>query len=628
MRSFDFRPLLAGGDALLIIPPFAGFDRPALGPHLVQACARAAGFDVRLLYANLLLAAEIGETNYIAIGYAPMAQFTGERFFAAAAYGVPPLGRDRVADQWREHGGARGLYPSLDPEQVRRLEAGAAGWIDDLAAALAGLDFPVVGCSTTFYQTAASIALLRRLKRLRPDLVTVLGGANCEGEMAEGMVSLRAGVDYVFSGESEATFPHFLRELRAGRPPGQPILQGQPCHDLDALPTPDFTEFYEQRRRFLPESGLAPAEHLWLPYESSRGCWWGQKHHCTFCGLNGQTMTFRAKSPERVLGELKQLLARHPSNKVSMVDNIMPHRYFRDLLPRLARELPGLHLFYEQKANLSLDQVLTLKRAGVALIQPGIEALSTAQLKRMDKGVSASQNLALLRYARAADLVLNWNLLYAFPGDQVEDYEETRALVPLLRHLYPPTGLIRLSIDRFSPYFVNPAKYGVRNVRPRPGYFAILPDGADVAKLAYHFSGDYESASHGRDDLVGALEEEVSAWRRAWEAGGPPPVLMVIPLSEEEFLLLDTRGLPGAQEVSFLTRDQAALALAGARRGRPAEASWALERRLVAELDGGLVPLATAEPEVLAGFEAEARRPAQGPARLALEVLAPLGPGA
>lgn len=31
-----------------------------------------------------------------------------------------------------------------------------------------------------------------------------------------------------------------------------------------------------------------------LLYEASLGCWWGEKHHCTFCGLNGTTMKFRA----------------------------------------------------------------------------------------------------------------------------------------------------------------------------------------------------------------------------------------------------------------------------------------------------------------------------------------------
>src|SRR5947199_71567 len=80
------------GDALLIVPPFADCDRPALGPNILQAWAREASFAVRVLYANLLLSAEIGAENYHALCYGPTVLFLGERFFAAAAYGVPPSG--------------------------------------------------------------------------------------------------------------------------------------------------------------------------------------------------------------------------------------------------------------------------------------------------------------------------------------------------------------------------------------------------------------------------------------------------------------------------------------------------------------------------------------------------------
>jgi hypothetical protein len=59
-------------------------------------------------------------------------------------------------------------------------------------------------------------------------------------------------------------------------------------------------------------------------------------------------------------------------------------------------------------------------------------------LRRMDKGVSAPQNIALMRYARAISLSLTWNLLYAFPRP-TRDYEQTLALVPLL-HLNPSGG--------------------------------------------------------------------------------------------------------------------------------------------------------------------------------------------
>lgn len=39
-----------------------------------------------------------------------------------------------------------------------------------------------------------------------------------------------------------------------------------------------------------------------LVLEGARGCWWGEKHHCTFCGLNGSLMKFRSKPPKVLWG--------------------------------------------------------------------------------------------------------------------------------------------------------------------------------------------------------------------------------------------------------------------------------------------------------------------------------------
>src|SRR5262249_4872413 len=146
----------------------------------------------------------------------------GERFFAAAAYGVPVLGRDQDPVPTAARRGVRDFLIPPELADMRKLAAGAAQWADDLAAQLVELDFPVLGCSTTFFQTAASVALLNRVKRRRPGVVTILGGANCEGEMAQGILSLGAGIDFVFSGESESAFPQFLRDRRARRPMSWP----------------------------------------------------------------------------------------------------------------------------------------------------------------------------------------------------------------------------------------------------------------------------------------------------------------------------------------------------------------------------------------------------------------------
>ena len=248
------------------------------------------------------------------------------------AYGIPPFGFDTSYQKYFDNSSERcDDEVEVDLTELQRLEPQVEDWANAIARVVSSRGYRVVGCTTTFEQTAASVALLNRIKQLRPETITIIGGANCDGEMAEGIMSLGAQIDYVFAGESEVSFPEFMGQVLLGELPGAPIIRSQPCMDLDALPTPDFSEYYEQFALAMPESSLAKGDLILLPYESSRGCWWGEKHHCTFCGLNAQTMKHREKSPDRVLGELQHLLDKHPTKKVCVVDNIMPRSYFRTL---------------------------------------------------------------------------------------------------------------------------------------------------------------------------------------------------------------------------------------------------------------------------------------------------------
>lgn len=342
---------------------------------------------------------------------------------------------------------------------------------------------------------------------------------------------------------------------------------------------------------------------MWLPYECSRGCWWGVKHHCTFCGLNGQTMAHRIKSSGLVLDQLKTLLGGHPSRKISMVDNIMPHEYFKSFLPKVKSALGDVHIFFEEKANLSFEQVLLLKSAGVNVIQPGIESLSTQVLKLIDKGVTARQNIGLLRFARAAGLSLNWNHLMGLPGDQSEDYWKVIDLIPALVHLNPPSGLFGLSVDRFSPYFERPEIYGVSGIKPMASYFDVLPDGVDVFSVAYHFSADYNSESRGDLELQNALRNAIDRWRNLWcQDERSVPTLSVASVDDETFLLLDSRFNPSEPAVEFITAEQARLVLNGDPKASAYNLKWACERRYVVSVDGRPIPLATANPETFSFF--------------------------
>jgi ribosomal peptide maturation radical SAM protein 1 len=591
-------------DMLLIVPPCSARQQPSLACHLLQALAQQAGAKVAVLYANLTLAASLGSDRYDTVTlHDSYAGLLGERLFRRAAFDLAPLGFSYTGleECYRDTCKAS---PPIDWNELCELEEIATQWVSAASDALRHRRFRFVGCTNSFQQTCASIALLNRIKEHSPETVTLIGGSNCEGAMALGIASLTPAVDYVFAGESDSTFVSFLQDMLGGRTPVERIIEGTPLSDLDSLPTPSFAEYFAQLEICFPGKLSSESDdEIWIPYESSRGCWWGQKHHCTFCGLNGNGMRFREKSYERVIGELRQLIANHQVKRISTTDNIMPHSYFNTLLPRLANDLPGLHIHYEQKSNLTLAKVTALHKAGIREIQPGIEALATPLLQRMEKGVTASQNVALLRYCLSVGVAAKWNILYQFPGDTRSDFESTLQIVRLIHHLAPPSGVFPVVIDRFSPYFNYPERYGIRNLRPSPTYASVFPPGTPLDKIAYHFDGDYScgSASRAGRQVMDSLIHEVELWQREWTQDWPPR-LVVNRLTSSVFGLVDTRGLPGTEKMSLLSENQARTALVGARE-RDYLVEWALAKSLLFPMDGRFVPLATAEPELLAEME-------------------------
>ena len=303
-RAFEL--LGAESDAVVIVPPFADLNRPSLGVHLLQAAAERVGLRVRVLYANLLFATLGGEDAYKKLNSGRYGWMWGERIFAAAAFGLPTLGYQ--SEELRAQIGSLQQQKNLEVafEDFTTLESAAAPFCQELGKRLAALRFRVAGATTTFQQTNACVALLAQVKRARPETITIIGGANCQGEMARGIASLYAPIDYIFSGECEIVFPDFLRRIVTGQPLApDPIVRGEACFDGFSSRA-CFDEYFEQLDNALP--AFRENEDIWLAYESSRGCWWGARHHCTFCGLNGETMAFRQKSPDRMIAGVRRLL--------------------------------------------------------------------------------------------------------------------------------------------------------------------------------------------------------------------------------------------------------------------------------------------------------------------------------
>jgi ribosomal peptide maturation radical SAM protein 1 len=522
--------------------PFAPLSRPSISLSLLRDGVRRRGIAAAILYGTLRFADAIGPALYRQVQEFPDVEaFLGDWVFSRALFGDGAPGASLRRALARNAGWAAALGPGQTGSRGRARLAGlparAERFLGDLRDEVLSRQPAVVGLTSTFQQHVAALALGARLKHARPDLVVVFGGANCQGVMGLETIRQFPWIDFVVSGEGDVVFPDLVEAVLAGRRPGPrpglyvgedvrtalaPAPSTAPLvHDLDRLPFPDYDDYVRQLRacRFDARERITPT----IPFETARGCWWGQIRHCTFCGLNGQSMAFRRKSQSRALAEVDQLRARHPGSELAATDNILDLGYFDEFVPGLA-ERPGPLVFYEVKANLGKGQLEALARAGIRLIQPGIESLSDQVLGLMRKGVRAVQNIQLLKWCKEMGIRPAWSLLYGLPGERPEEYARMAALVPLLSHLPPPQGVTRIRLDRFSPNFERAVELGFANVRPVPAYRHIYPfEDAVLANLAYYFDFEYRD---GRDPeaYVGPLCEVVEAWK---EGDGADTLAMV-----------------------------------------------------------------------------------------------------
>ncbi|MEJ0079147.1 MAG: RiPP maturation radical SAM C-methyltransferase [Alphaproteobacteria bacterium] len=448
-------------------------------------------------------------------------------------------------------------------QDLHRLREDAAPrFIDFCVETVDWSRFGLVGFSLVFQQLLASIAMARALKQRYPSLPIIFGGAALEDDIAEEVLRGCPQVDYIFCGDAEISLPQVVGTILAEkqlngvqglmkREAGEVVFNGRApnLRDLSVTPVPDFDEYFYARQES-GYTGYNPDGDLLLPIETARGCWWGVKHHCTFCGLNRAGMEFRAKPPEQVIDMLERLSRRYGRLDFNAIDNIMAPEYAEQLFGKLAETKSDIRLHYEIRPHFKRGQLGKMRAGGLISVQPGIESLSTHILKLMKKHSTGMRNLELMKWCTYYGINNLYNILVGFAGESAEDYRLQCDVIEKIPHFQPPYAIARARADRGSPMFTDPDRHGVGNLRPSDCYRYIFPRGRfDLNKISYYFDHDGPGMlpDHEYDDIFSA----VSLWQDRWNNGGRPTLTYRKACSS--IFIEDSRG-PDARTLDYSDR--------------------------------------------------------------------------
>ncbi|MEP6757373.1 MAG: RiPP maturation radical SAM C-methyltransferase [Chthonomonadales bacterium] len=561
---------------LMISMPWTTLSEPSPGLGILKAVLSREGISCRAFHANLDILQHLHAYTYEALS---VVFALNDFLFTGTLDGEPSneqqrwlrhkvneLLNDGVIDEQRL-GGSEGVVRTMLDLRNRIIPS----WLDELTDEIVASDATLVGFTCMFDQTIASVALAKMVRERAPEKMIAFGGVAVRTPTAQMLLRTIPWIDTICDGDGEETIVALARAsvgdvclkdvpgLIVRDENGEPVSTKSPSMiDLNSIPTPDYDDYFVDIKR-LAERRNVDIHPISLPVENSRGCWWGQKIHCIFCGIRDEDMAYRARDAKRTLEVLSDLNARYGMTSFRFSDYILPIRYFDTLLPDLADMGRPYRLSSEMKANITEDRFSKLAAAGFHEAQLGIESFSSDVLKKMHKGVSASQNVYSLLLGKRYGVRVLFNILYGFPDDELPAYEEMIGQLHNLIHLDPPISCVPVQITRFAPLEQSPERFGITRGGPAPSYALIFSrdfirdTGFDMNDFCYYFERTFSNAP-SLEKAYSRLNRVVERWRVAQQ---DKTSWLYRETLDGETIVHDKRG--ETEQVYTLTSDQVKL---------------------------------------------------------------------
>ncbi|HOV75278.1 MAG TPA: radical SAM protein [Candidatus Hydrogenedentes bacterium] len=344
------------------------------------------------------------------------------RGYDADLYYDPSLSRDYVAQNF-----PFANYLSLSSEQV--------------AEDILGMKPDIVGFSVHTLNYAANMELIRSLKRLRPDIVTVCGGIHAT--LAPKAVLDNKDVDFVVVGEGELSFPALIEALKERSPDeiktvGASDLPGvwNRCegHVVDRGVSPLVTNLDEIP---FPEKALYhrlnPALRSLYMIMGSRGC----VYRCTYCNVPTLSRLYegcpggpfyRIRTVENVMRELHMAMERFAPRQFEFWDTIFggSRPWLYEFIQRYKEEIGIPYAIQTSPLLHNRETLQLLAESGCTTMELGFQAANAeVREKVLNRHETNDRVKHVVIEAERAGIGVELDFIVDLPGEVKEHVQES-----------------------------------------------------------------------------------------------------------------------------------------------------------------------------------------------------------
>ena len=391
---------------------------------------------------------------------------------------------------------------------------GQGAAVETIARHIDALDPTYLGISATTISVTNGARIAARLKELRPEVVTILGGPHVSA-VPERTLAEFPSIDFGIAGEGEHSLFELLSRLQNGAPVDDVAglafrnangsVQANPrapyLDDLDVLPlpawdlVPAFPHCFEPPVFSYPQTPVATLI-------TSRGC----PFSCTFCDRSTSGRKGRMHSVEYTVNACQHLVDRGVRH-ILFVDDLFTVRKQR--VADLCRAFLDRGFNFTWSCNshpnlLDFETLELMRRAGCWQIAYGIESGSQRILDVVKHEVRLPRVHETLRMTRAAGIRAKGYVMIGHPTEGIDSLEESAAF---LRQV----DLDFCQITKFTPYPGTPAYPTIREhgtfeedwARMNAMNFQFIPHGLSREILEAYFERLYKTFYRRPDVLFG-----------------------------------------------------------------------------------------------------------------------------